>query len=124
MLKKICDFIDWLANIIVNEQPIEQRSQTILHIGPSKEFIPTNYIETSIKTIADAGVSSTSNYTKEVSAKKIVEVLASTWKEVTGNTKSYAIRQLGRLQKASTSTYTKECISNYITMIATGHIQK
>ncbi len=83
-------------------------------------YAPSNYIEEAIKSIAETAVSSTSSFTKEKSCDEIFSIVAKNKDGVSDSTKSYAITAMKNIASRSTSSYTKEHVSELITKLAKG----
>ena len=115
LCKKLELPVETVTNPYDSFWPVETKGQT-----PKLVLIPNNTVESSVCAIANAAIKTTSNYSKEQAAKKIMEVLRSNKAELSDPTKQFAITSLRYIADSSYSSYTKEQLFNKIAEIGKG----
>ena len=115
LCKKLDLPVGTVTNPYDNFWPMEARSHSAKLV-----LIPNNTVESSVCAIANAAIKSTSGYSKEQAAKKIMEVLRANKADLTDSTKQFAITSLRYIADSAYSSYTKELLFNKIAEIGKG----
>ena len=106
--------IDGIVNAFVTEH-----SSNVSYSNTADNYIPHNYIETSIQAVANQAVHSDFDTTKKEFANQIMEIITTNWHNISSTTKSYAIAQLNRISSKMDYDCNKRYVSSLITRIAT-----
>ncbi len=118
---KFCKIFFGIVDGIVESFTTEQVSKS-LNSGATQNYIPQNYIETSIQVLADQAINSNFDSVRRDFADKIMKIISTNWDDISSTTKSYAIMQLSHISNKMDFDSYKKYISSLITSIATGNI--
>lgn len=88
-----------------------------------RQYRPLNYIESSIKALADEAVGADFDSSMKNYALNIVDILASNWDGIDNTTKRFAVDQLKRISSNMDFDSSKQFVSGLITKIAKGAVK-
>ena len=115
--------IDAVADeIILNEKAKVQEKKPVENKPISiNSYVPRNYIEQAIRSIASNAISSSMDSYKYTYCEDIMKIVKTNWNDISDFTKTYAIAQLRNIASHMTMDSHKRDVGILITKIATGN---